>query len=184
MCLFKNHTSSNSFNNTIDFFLRFKYLIFFIKIGVVTNSSDDTASYESSLNLNNLKKSKKQRTKKMKFNFDDINVIYSCDWSECDYNSSHLKEYFNHISNHVNILWTEEWQSNRESITIILLLKKKYFINKFLFLEWFTCLWKNCTFQSHCEVKSTTHVNFHAYHTRLKCIGVALLNLCEIPVCI
>lgn len=49
-------------------------------------------------------------------------------------------------------------------------------------LEWFTCLWKNCTFQSSCEVKSTTHVNFHAYHTRLKCVGQSVLNLYEIPV--
>lgn len=57
------------------------------------------------------------------------------------------------------------------------------FKNQLLTSEWFTCLWNNCTFQSNCEVKSTTHVNFHAYHTRLKCVGLAVLNLCEIPVC-
>lgn len=32
-------------------------------------------------------------------------------------------------------------------------------------------------------MKSTTHVNFHAYHTQLKCVGLAVLSLCEIPVC-
>jgi len=48
--------------------------------------------------------------------------------------------------------------------------------------EWFSCFWNNCTFQSNCEIKSTTHVNFHAYHTRLKYIGLAVLQLCEIPV--
>lgn len=58
------------------------------------------------------------------------------------------------------------------------------FKNQILSSEWFTCLWNNCTFQSSCEVKSTTHVNFHAYHTRLKCVGLAVLSLCEIPVCI
>lgn len=32
-------------------------------------------------------------------------------------------------------------------------------------------------------MKSTTHVNFHAHHTWLKCVGAAVLTLAEIPVC-
>lgn len=80
------------------------------------------------MDLNNLKESKKQHTKKVKFNIDDIHAVYNCDWNECDYKSSHLNEYFNHISDHVDILWTEEWQSNRESITVILFLNNKYIL--------------------------------------------------------
>lgn len=87
-----------------------------IKIGVVTNSADDTASYESSLDLNNLKKSKKQHTKKIMTSLNNFKMIYNCQWNECDYESSIINDYFNHISKHVDVLWTEEWQSNSESI--------------------------------------------------------------------
>ncbi|XP_025425681.1 histone H4 transcription factor-like isoform X2 [Sipha flava] len=130
---------------------------------VVTNSFDDTASYESSLDLNNLKKRMKQPSRIKKLDLDKVEMNFSCAWEECDYESSHINDYFYHVSGHVDYLWTEEWQSNKD--------------------KWFTCLWNSCTFQSHCEVKSTTHVNFHAYHTRLKCIGLAVLTLCEIPGC-
>lgn len=64
------------------------------------------------------------------------------------------------------------------------------FIEQFLYIfflkfsEWFSCLWNNCTFQSNCEVKSTTHVNFHAYHTRLKCVGLAVMDQTKVPVCL
>lgn len=84
------------------------------KIGVVTNSSDDdTASFESSLNLNNLKKCKKQQTRKKKLDFNQM--TYSCGWDECDYESSSIKDYFLHVSGHVDHLWVEEWQGNKDS---------------------------------------------------------------------
>lgn len=131
---------------------------------VVTNNSDDTESYKSSLDLNNLKKSKMQQPRKKKLDLDRVKMNYTCRWGECNYyESSCIKDYLQHVAEHVDYLWTEEWQSNKE--------------------KWFICLWNNCKFQSNCEVKSTTHVNFHAYHTRLKCVGLAVLNLCEIPGC-
>ncbi|VVC30930.1 Zinc finger C2H2-type [Cinara cedri] len=131
---------------------------------VVTNtSSNETASYESSLDLNNLKERKKQCSRKKILDLDQINMKFKCGWTECDFESSSIKVYLKHVSHHVNNLWTEEWQSNKD--------------------RWFSCLWNNCTFQSNCEVKSTTHVNFHAYHTRLKCIGLAVLFHWEIPEC-
>jgi len=130
---------------------------------IVTNSDVDLSSYESSLDLNDLNNKKKKLPRKEKLNLDKVKMNFNCGWEECDFESSCIKDYFEHVSDHVNYLWTEEWQSNSQ--------------------KWFSCFWNNCTFQSNCEIKSTTHVNFHAYHTRLKCIGLAVLQLSEIPGC-
>lgn len=84
---------------------------------MVTNSSDDdTASFESSLNLNNLKKCNKPHTRRKKLDLDKIQMTYSCAWDECDYESSCIKDYFLHVSGHVDYLWVEEWQGNKDSM--------------------------------------------------------------------
>lgn len=88
---------------------------YFIETGIVTNSSDDLESLESSLDLNNLKEYKKQQPRKKKFKLDNVEMNFNCGWVECVYESSSIKDYFNHVSDHVDYLWTEEWQSNKES---------------------------------------------------------------------
>lgn len=87
-----------------------------LKIGVVTNNSDDTESYKSSLDLNNLKECKIQQPRKKKLDLDRVKMNYYCRWGDCDYEISCLKSYFHHVSEHVDYLWTEEWQSNKESM--------------------------------------------------------------------
>lgn len=42
-------------------------------------------------------------------------MTYSCGWDECDYESSCIKDYFFHVSGHVDHLWVEEWQGNKDS---------------------------------------------------------------------
>lgn len=89
-----------------------------LKIGVVTNYSDDTESYKSSLDLNNLKECKMQHPKKKKLDLDGVKMNYCCRWEECVYESSCIKSYFGHVSDHVDYLWTEEWQGNNESMSV------------------------------------------------------------------
>lgn len=43
-------------------------------------------------------------------------MSFKCGWDECYYESSSVKDYFKHVSNHVNNLWNEEWQSNKDSM--------------------------------------------------------------------
>ena len=89
------------------------------EIGVVTNNSDDTESYKSSLDLNNLKKSKMQQPRKKKLDLDRVKMNYTCRWGECNYyESSCIKDYLQHVAEHVDYLWTEEWQSNKESVLV------------------------------------------------------------------
>lgn len=98
--------------------IHFKIINYLIKIGVVTNSSDDTALFESSLDLNKLKKCKKKHPRKKKLDLDKEKMNYNCGWKECFFESSCIREYLIHVSEHVDYLWTEEWQSNKESIFI------------------------------------------------------------------
>lgn len=92
-----------------------KILNYFIHIGVVTNSLNDSASYESSLNLNDLKECKKKIPRKGKLNLAKVKMNFNCRWKDCTYDSSTIRDYFLHVSMHVDYLWTEEWQYNDES---------------------------------------------------------------------
>jgi len=67
------------------------------------------------LDLNNLKEFKKQQPRKKKLNLDQVKMNFNCEWLECVYESPSINDYFNHVSEHVNYLWTEEWQGNKES---------------------------------------------------------------------
>jgi len=88
------------------------------KIGVVTNNSDDTESYKSSLDLNNLKECKMQQPRKKKLDLDRVKMSYCCGWVECNYESTFIKDYLTHVAEHVDYIWTEEWQGNKDSKSI------------------------------------------------------------------
>lgn len=68
------------------------------------------------MDLNDLKKSKKQLPPKIKLNLDNVKMIFNCGWEACNYNSSCIQDYFYHVSTHVDYLWVEEWQNNKESM--------------------------------------------------------------------
>lgn len=45
-------------------------------------------------------------------------MSYCCRWVECDYESTEIKDYLRHVAQHVDYLWTEEWQGNKESMLV------------------------------------------------------------------
>lgn len=49
---------------------------------VVTNNSDDTESYKSSLDLSNLKEYKMQQPRKKKLDLDQVKMSYCCRWGD------------------------------------------------------------------------------------------------------
>jgi len=84
------------------------------------------------LDLNDLNNRKKKLPRKEKLNLDKVKMNFDCGWEECDFESSCIKDYFEHVSDHVNYLWTEEWQSNSQSMSISYLFKN--ILNVFLFM--------------------------------------------------
>lgn len=105
----------------------------FLNIGVVTNSSDDLASYESCLNLDDLKECKKKIPRKKKLDLDSVTMNFNCKWSECSYESSTKRDYFLHVSTHVDNLWTEEWQCDDESMYTLVSFTFYFFLNTIWF---------------------------------------------------
>ncbi|XP_033608702.1 histone H4 transcription factor-like isoform X2 [Cryptotermes secundus] len=47
----------------------------------------------------------------------------------------------------------------------------------------YVCLWEKCGFESADSSEITRHVNFHSYHTKLKCIGSNILARSGLPIC-
>jgi hypothetical protein len=46
----------------------------------------------------------------------------------------------------------------------------------------YACLWRQCGFESADSNEIMRHVNFHSYHTKLKCIGSNTLARLRLPV--
>jgi hypothetical protein len=46
----------------------------------------------------------------------------------------------------------------------------------------YACFWGPCVFKSMDFNEITRHVNFHSYHTKLKCIGSNILARSGLPV--
>jgi hypothetical protein len=46
----------------------------------------------------------------------------------------------------------------------------------------YVCLWEQCGFESADSNEITRHVNFHSYHTKIKCIGSNILARSRLPV--
>lgn len=46
----------------------------------------------------------------------------------------------------------------------------------------YACLWESCGFESSDSNEIVRHVNFHSYHTKIKCIGSNILARSRLPV--
>ncbi|XP_023708960.1 histone H4 transcription factor [Cryptotermes secundus] len=47
----------------------------------------------------------------------------------------------------------------------------------------YACLWESCGFESSDSNEIVRHVNFHSYHTKIKCIGSNILARSRLPAC-
>lgn len=46
----------------------------------------------------------------------------------------------------------------------------------------YACLWESCGFESSDASEIMRHVNYHSYHTKIKCIGSNILARTKLPV--
>ena len=46
----------------------------------------------------------------------------------------------------------------------------------------YACLWESCGFESSDSSEIMRHVNYHSYHTKIKCIGSNILARTKLPV--
>lgn len=50
------------------------------------------------------------------------------------------------------------------------------------FSEVYKCLWESCDFETPNSDEVTRHVNFHSYHTKVKCVGSLICKSWKLPV--
>ena len=125
----------------------------------VDSESDDymeTDSEFSSVSTCGAKRRKLAvQLKKEKFNL-------VCEWKTCTFVNKSVDTFARHVANHVTELDIKITPED----------------------EVFVCLWSGCTFECSFSVEITRHVNYHAYHSKLKSLGMNVRQRTKLPVSI
>lgn len=82
-----------------------------------------------------------------------------CEWAECDFESLKVLQFVQHVSTH------QPQIENRDSGTM------------------YCCLWDSCGFDSSSHDTVLRHINYHAYHTKIKSIGSSIMKRSNLPTC-
>jgi predicted RNA-binding Zn-ribbon protein involved in translation (DUF1610 family) len=101
-----------------------------------------------------------QSGKTMKLRDEELNL--QCEWKGCDYHIFSLDHFVSHVSLHIPQL---EVKLNKDETGV------------------YVCLWQQCGFESADSNLITRHVNFHSYHTKVKCIGSNIMARSKLPIC-
>lgn len=100
----------------------------------------------------------KKRKLGVKLKSEKLNLV--CEWRSCAFSSKSMDAFSKHVANHItelDIKITDE-------------------------CEVYACLWSDCTYETAIDVDMMKHVNFHAFHTKLKCIGMNARGRTKLPV--
>lgn len=103
---------------------------------------------------------KKRRRQGTQMKNEDLNLI--CAWKDCSFPPcSMMTSFVEHVSQHLNNITVKVTDNNDEV---------------------YVCQWKDCVFQTSGTDEITRHVNFHSFHTKLKCIGSNIRQRIKLPV--
>ncbi|KAH0539269.1 histone H4 transcription factor [Cotesia glomerata] len=120
-----------------------------------------------------------------------LNLI--CEWKDCQYTSTVVERFVHHVANHVtdlevkvssgskNIATNDIDGSNNENIVIVEDGDKEE--DDACEKGVYVCKWKHCGYENDSTPVIIKHVNYHAYHTKLKCIGANLRSKIKLPKC-
>ncbi|XP_015433360.1 PREDICTED: histone H4 transcription factor [Dufourea novaeangliae] len=86
----------------------------------------------------------------------------SCGWTNCEYETNRVERFVNHVAGHVSDL---SIRTNEKGIDV------------------YVCKWIGCFYENNDPDEISRHVNYHAYHTKLKCIGSNIRARIKLPVC-
>lgn len=86
----------------------------------------------------------------------------ACEWKGCTYSTEKIDCFNKHVANHVTEL---EIRVTSEG-------------------EVYACLWSGCIYETDVDVDVKRHLNYHAFHSKLKCIGTNVRGRTKLPVSI
>ena len=83
---------------------------------------------------------------------------YSCEWGDCHFSSSDFDSFYEHVKGHTTYLVTEKEEN--------------------------VCEWRQCVRESYEEQELIRHLLFHAYHAKLKNLGLKVQIEAKLSSCI
>ncbi|CAI9722690.1 histone H4 transcription factor-like [Octopus vulgaris] len=88
-----------------------------------------------------------------------------CEWQECQFVTNEMEKFIKHLSEHLTTLLSSVTPPEQV-------------------LGCFNCKWRNCDVAVIGHISDyTRHVFFHAFHTKIKCIGSMLVKNLELHAC-
>ncbi|KAG8035804.1 hypothetical protein G9C98_001460 [Cotesia typhae] len=117
-----------------------------------------------------------------------LNLI--CEWKDCQYTSTVVERFVHHVANHVTDLDVKissdsknietnniDGSNNKNNVIEDGDKKEDDTCEKGVYV----CKWKHCGYENDSTPIIIKHVNYHAYHTKLKCIGANLRGKIKLP---
>ena len=86
-----------------------------------------------------------------------------CEWGNCSVRESRMEDFVRHVGQHVQ---EAEVRHNPPPLC-----------------DSFGCLWQGCGFETISSHEMVRHINFHSFHTKIKCHGHNMLELNKVPPC-
>ena len=89
--------------------------------------------------------------------FRDELMDFQCEWGDCREKETRMEDFMRHVASHVK---EAEVRHNPPPLC-----------------DSFGCLWLGCGFESISSQEMVRHINFHAFHTKIKCHGQNMLEI-------
>ena len=90
--------------------------------------------------------------------FKDEKLVLDCEWDDCDESFSLVTEFVEHVSRHVTEAEVRGPGAEADTEDV------------------FGCLWAECGFESPSSEEMVRHINFHSFHTKIKCHGYNMVT--------
>ena len=91
----------------------------------------------------------------------DEKMFLCCEWEDCDHYSDCVSQFSSHVTSHV----TQADIRHLEEEDV------------------FACLWAECGFESPSSEEMVRHINFHSFHTKIKCHGLNMIQKHDLAPC-
>ena len=95
--------------------------------------------------------------------FRDEFLELQCEWGSCREKEARMEDFMRHVASHVQ---EAEVRHNPPPLC-----------------DSFGCLWQECGFESCDSQEMVRHINFHAFHTKIKCHGQNMLEVNQLLPC-
>ena len=95
--------------------------------------------------------------------FRDESLVLCCEWQDCSVKEARMEDFMRHVSRHVK--------------------EAEVIQNPPPLCDSFACLWRGCGFETISSSEMVKHINFHSFHTKIKCHGQNMLEENKVPTC-